>query len=383
MSAEINKLNDILNNTFAGEKIREESALLNIATDAIYLRDLENRILFWNQGAENLYGFSAAEIIGENNNNFLYKDTSRLKIATKTTVESGFWQSELTKVRKDGKEVIVASRWTLICDTTRQPKSIVIVDSDITDKKQLEQQFYKTQRLEILGTFVSSITHDLNNVLTPILAISQLLLLKLKNFDGYSQELLKTQELNAKHAAELVKKIPAFVRGTENQNVVIQLKQLLIEIENFVRKAYPKSIDIETNIADDLATIIADATQLRQIFINLVVNARDAMPNGGKLTIAASNVSVNEDFAKMNMGAKPGDYILITITDTGVGISSGNIKRIFEPFFTTKDVGTGLGLSTTFSIVINHNGFINVFSELGKGSRFQVYLPASNNAVNQ
>ncbi len=380
----VGMLYDITDQKLASEKIHEQAALLNIATDAICVRDLENRILFWNQGAENLYGFSAAEVLGKNANELFYRDTSVLEVAIKTTIESGSWHGELTQVRKDRTEVIVASSWTLMRGAG-QPKSILIVNSDITEKKQLEAQFYRAQRLESLGTLASGIAHDLNNILTPILAISQLLPLKLTNLDAASIELLKIQESNAKRASELVKQILSFARGTESKRTIIQIKHLLLEIYRIARGTFPKSIEIETQIPDNLATVVADATQIHQILMNLIVNARDAMSNGGKLSIIANNFYADDNYAKMNIEAKVGNYILITIADTGVGICSENIDKIFEPFFTTKDVGkgTGLGLSTTIGIIKNHGGFINVFSELGLGSQFKVYLPASNSTIYQ
>ncbi|MBF2063166.1 MAG: PAS domain S-box protein [Calothrix sp. C42_A2020_038] len=383
--AVVSSFSDITRRKEAEEKVREQAALLNIATDAICVRDLDNRILFWNQGAENLYGLSTTEILGKNINNFLYKDTSLLEAATKATVDSGAWQGELRILRKDGKEVIVASRWTLMRSTTGQPKSILIVNTDITEKKLLEQQFYRAQRLESLGTLASGIAHDLNNILTPILAVSQLLPLKLANIDERSQELLKMQEASAKRAVMLVKQILSFARGSDSKKTTIQPKHLILEIDKIARGTFPKSIQIETLICDDLATIFADASQLHQILINLIVNARDAMPNGGKLTITGDNFYVDESYAKMHIEAKVGSYIVLTIADTGVGIAQQHLEKIFEPFFTTKELGngTGLGLSTTIGIIKNHGGFINVSSELGKGSRFQVYLPTSQEKINQ
>ncbi|BAZ40767.1 multi-sensor hybrid histidine kinase [Calothrix sp. NIES-4101] len=374
---------DITKSKQAEAKIYEQAALLNIATDAICVRDLENSVLFWNQGAENLYGFSADEILGKNANELLHKDSNLLEMAIQTTIASGYWQGEFTNLRKDGKEVIVASSWTLMRDETGNPKSILTVNTNITEKKQLEQQFYRAQRLESLGTLAGGIAHDLNNILTPILAVSQLLPLKLTNLDDRMIELLKMQETNAKRAADLVKQILSFARGAEGKRIAIQIKYLLTEIESIARGTFPKSIAIETQLPDDLGIVIADATQLHQIFMNLVVNARDAILNEGKITIAAENFYVDDYYAKMNIEAKVGDYILVTITDTGVGIAPEIIDRIFEPFFTTKDVGkgTGLGLSTTIGIVKNHGGFVNVSSQLGKGSRFQVYLPASNSCI--
>jgi PAS domain S-box-containing protein len=378
-------LYDITHQKLAEKKIHEQAALLNIITDTICVRDLEQRIIFWNHGAENLYGFSADEAVSKNAKELLYKDTSQVDVAIKTVVESGFWQGELTIVGKDGREVIVSSRWTLMRDEAGQPKSILTVNTDITEKKQLEAQFYRAQRLESLGTLASGIAHDLNNILTPILTVSQLLPLKLKNIDERCAELLKMQEASAKRGADLVKQILSFARGAEGKRTCIQIQHLLLDIQRIARGTFPKSIAVEHYIPDNLATVIADATQIHQVLMNLIVNARDAMPNGGTLSISAENFYIDENYAQMDIEAKVGFYVVITIADTGVGITPEIIERIFDPFFTTKDAnkGTGLGLSTVIGIIKNHRGFVNVSSEVGKGSQFQVYLPAKDSETCQ
>lgn len=376
---------DITERKLAESKIHEQAALLNITTDAICVRDLEHRILYWNQGAENLYGFLETEVMGKNANKILYKDGSHLQAVLKTVIESGSWQGELTQVKKDGTNVVVASRWTLMRDEAGQAKSFLTVNTDITEKKQLEAQFYRAQRLESLGTLASGIAHDLNNILTPILAVAQLLPLKLKNLDENSLQMLKMQETNVKRAASLVQQILSFARGAEGKRTYVQLENLLSDIERVAKGTFPKYIAIEKNTPDNLPTVVADSTQIHQVLMNLVVNARDAMLNGGTLSISAETMYIDENYAKMNLEAKVGDYVVVTITDTGVGMTPEIIDRIFDPFFTTKDLGqgTGLGLSTAMGIIKNHGGFVNVFSEVGKGSKFQVFLPVSNGAVPQ
>ena len=364
----------------AEQKIREQAALLDVATDAIFVRDLDNTILFWNKGAERLYGWQAAEAQGKNSGDLLCKkDSTTQQVAWKTTIESGSWQGELNKVTKDGKEILVESHWTLVRDDAGNPKSILIVDTDITDKKQLEAKFLRAQRLESLGTIASGIAHDLNNILTPILAVAQLMPLKLPNLDEQSQRMLLMLETNAKRGAELVKQILSFARGSEGKRTGVQLKHLLLDIEQIAKRTFPKTIEIEMDIAEDLWMVYADATQLHQVLMNLVVNARDAMLYGGNLQIYAANVTIDESYAKMNLDAKVGAYTAIAVADTGVGIGSEIIDRIFDPFFTTKEVGkgTGLGLSTVLGIVKSHGGFVEVSSQVGSGSQFKVYLPAS------
>lgn len=362
----------------AEQKIREQAALLDVATDAIFVRDLEGKILYWNKGAEDLYGWQVSETLGKNAFQLLFKQISpQLEESLTNIIEQGSWQGELQKVTKSGKDVIVESRWTLVGDEAGQPKSILIVDTDITEKKQLEQQFLRAQRLESLGTLAGGIAHDLNNMLTPILLSAQLL--KQRLADAQSQKLFDLIENNAKRGADLVKQVLSFARGVEGKRVPLQLEHLLLEIEQIINRTFSKSIALHTNIpTNKLWTVSGDATQLHQVLMNLCVNARDAMPDGGTLDLSAENILIDENYARMNLNAQVGPYVVITISDTGVGIPEAQLERIFEPFFTTKEVskGTGLGLSTVLGIVKSHGGFVNVTSEVRLGSQFKVYLPA-------
>lgn len=357
------------------EKIREQAALLDIATDAILVRDLNHKILFWNKSAERLYGWKAQEALGQNAQVFLYREIPlQLQEAINQVHTTGEWYGELNKVRKDGKDIIVESRWTLVRDESGNPKSILTVDTDITEKKQLQTQFLRAQRLESLGTLASGIAHDLNNILSPILLSAQILKMKLGN--EQHNQLLETLELNAQRGADLVKQVLSFARGVEGQRTVLQMKHLIIEIQQFAKQTFPKSIQFICKTASNLWTVYGDATQLYQMLMNLVINSRDAMPKGGILDISADNFFIDENYAKMNLEATVGPHIVISIRDTGTGMSPEILDRIFEPFFTTKAVGqgTGLGLSTVLGIVKSHGGFINVSSSVGKGTEFQVFF---------
>ncbi|MFW9257471.1 response regulator [Nostoc sp. CALU 546] len=363
----------------AEEKIREQAALLDVTTDAICVRDLNNQIIFWNQGAETLYGWKATEAWGKNASELLYDEPSpEIEAALLQAITKGKWQGELTKLTKMGKEILVASRWSLVCDEQGKPKSILTVDTDITEKKHLEAQLFRAQRLESIGTLASGIAHDLNNILTPILAGAQLLPLKFPDADERTRHLLEILEINARRGADLVKQVLSFARGVEGKRITLQLKHIIVEVGKILKETFPKSIEISTDIPQDLWMVSGDSTQLHQVLMNLCVNARDAMANGGTLSISAENLLIDENYARMNLEAKEGPYIVITVSDTGVGIPREILDRIFEPFFTTKDVGqgTGLGLSTVLGIIKSHGGFVNVYSEPGSGTSFKVYLPA-------
>lgn len=370
----------------AEQQIREQAALLDIATDAIFVRDLENKIRFWNQGAERLYGWTDQEAIGKSATELLCPEAvAQIKELMQILFERGSWQGELHQVTKSGKQIIVESRWTLVRDRlkgqslrhrTDQPKSILIVNTDITQKKQLEAQFLRAQRMESIGTLASGIAHDLNNLLAPIMMTAQLL--ESQIHDERSKRLLPILVTNAKRGANLVRQVLSFSRGLEGDRTVVQVKHLILEIVHIAKETFPKFIEIYTDLPQYLWTVSGDATQLHQVLMNFCVNARDAMPDGGTLTISAEDLFIDENYALMNLEAKVGSYIVITIADTGTGISPEVVDRIFEPFFTTKELGkgTGLGLSTALGIIKSHGGFVDVHSQVGKGTQFKLYFPA-------
>ncbi len=366
----------------AEQKIIEQAALLNVATDAIIVRGLDNQLLFWNQGAERLYGWTQAEALERNANELLYQEPlKRLREIKQTVLTEGEWQGELNQVNKGGKNIVVESRWTLVRNKTGNPQSYLVVNTDITEQKQLESQFLRTQRLESLGTLASGIAHDLNNILAPILGFAQLLPIKLSNVDQQTQEYFRIIKNNAQRGTALVKQILTFARGLEGEMGSIQIRHLIMEIKKIIEETFPKSIELEINTPRNLLPINGDINQIHQVLMNLVVNARDAMPNGGKLIIEAENYLVDEDYARLYLDATVGSYVLISVTDNGLGIPPEIIDRIFEPFFTTKEVGrgTGLGLSTLIGIVKSHGGFVDVISNTrgeATGTQVKVFLPA-------
>jgi PAS domain S-box-containing protein len=357
-------------------KITEQAALLGHARDAITVRGLDDQVIYWNRSAERIYGWSAAEAVGRNIVELCYgDDRSQFEKAKEGLYEKGEWSGELHHRTKEGRERVVDSRWTLVRDENGHPQSIFVINTDITEKKRLERQYLHAQRLESIGTLASGIAHDLNNVLSPILMAIQLLQLRLADED--SHRLLSVLQANAERGAEMVKQVLSFARGVQGERIALQLKHLVREVVKTLRSTFPKSIEIGISLAEDLRMVSGDATQLHQVLMNLCVNARDAMPYGGRLTIEAEDIHIDRTFASMNIEAKPGRQVVITVSDTGAGIPPEIIDKIFEPFFTTKETGkgTGLGLSTVIGIVKNHGGFINVYSEVGKGTQFKVYLP--------
>jgi len=366
----------------AEERIREQAALLDKAQDAVLVTDLENRITYWNHSAEVLYERPAAEVMGQVANDVLYNEGSiQLKQAIKEFAVEGEWSGELRQRTRSGHEVVVQSRWSTIRDESGTARSILMMNTDNTEKKRLESTFLRAQRMESIGTLAGGIAHDLNNVLAPILMAVQLLRGRVAS--PRDQRLLDLLENNAQRGAGMIKQVLCFARGVEGERVVLQVRHLANEMQKIVVDTFPCSIQISTKLPKDLWTVMGDATQLHQVLMNLCLNARDAMPGGGQLRIEAENLVLDEHYSRLHPEARPGPYVAVTVKDTGSGIAQNLIDKIFEPFFTTKEIGkgTGLGLSTVLSIVKSHGGFINVYSEVGRGTEFKVHFPASESGT--
>lgn len=367
----------------AGEaQIREQARLLDLAQDAIMVRDMKDRIEFWNLGAEKLYGWTAAEVRGKAGSALLCKGDLVNAAATRAAVlENGQWTGECKHLCKDGGHVTVRSRWTLVRDEAGVPKSVLIINTDITEQKSIEEQFLRAQRLESIGTLASGVAHDLNNILAPILMGAAVL--RRTEMPEADEMILSTIETCAQRGADIVKQVLTFARGAEGARLLLQPAHLIADMAKIAEGTFPKSITVRTDYLQSLWPIEGDPTQLHQILLNLSVNARDAMPAGGALTISAVNFPVDEHYASMTPGAKAGPHVRFEVKDTGMGIPRQIIDQIFDPFFTTKEVGrgTGLGLSTVIGIVKSHEGFVSVKSEIGRGTIFKVYLPARVDAV--
>ncbi|MEM1368135.1 MAG: response regulator [Cyanobacteria bacterium P01_H01_bin.15] len=283
----------------------------------------------------------------------------------------------------DGEIRWIALKGKLFADEAGKPSRFLGIHLDITEKKNLETQFLRAQRLESLGVLASGIAHDLNNVLTPILGATQLMRLKMDATPD-NDRMLDILESSARRGADLIKQILSFARGTEGKKLTLQLNHLALESRRLVGQTVGNNIEILADLGSDLWTVTGDATQLHQVAMNLCVNARDAMPEGGRLTIQTFNIAASEEFAATHLEARTNSsYVAVRVSDTGIGIAPENLDKIFDPFFTTKPLGkgTGLGLSAVVGIVRSHGGFLEVTSQVGQGSEFTVYLPAKPSAI--
>ncbi|MCX6902030.1 MAG: PAS domain S-box protein [Verrucomicrobia bacterium] len=364
-------------------KIREQAALLDQTNDAILVRTLDGLITFWNKGAEHLLGWTSQEMLGRN-----VKETQFAVVAPEKRAEierqllvQGYWAGEIDYLTKTGHTLIGMARTTLLRDAAGAPQSFLSLITDLTEQKKLEAQFLRAQRLEAVGTLAGGVAHDLNNILAPILMGAPML--RELPMPAEMASTLDAIESSAQRGTAIVRQLLTFSRGQTGQRIPLHLKHLLRDLHHIIRETFPKNITFTTSEAPDLWPLVADPTQLHQILLNLCLNARDAMPDGGTLVLTAANFQADDQFAAMTTDARPGPYMHLQVSDTGAGIPPEHLEKIFDPFFTTKEVGkgTGLGLATVQRVVSGHGGLVRVHSQMGKGTTFHIYLPAAPEAI--
>lgn len=367
---------DVSHRQAAENLLLERAALLEQAHDAVIVKSLDDHVLRWSAGAARIYGWTAEEAIGRRASELLRVESEPYGQAAHSTSDIGRWTGELRKRHKRGSELVIESRWTLVRDARGQPSSILSIDSDVTEQRRLQGQMLRAQRLESIGALAGGIAHDLNNVLAPItLGIG---LLQLRSPDAEARATLETMERSAARGADLVRQVLSFARGSESVRAPVAPIALLREVQRIAEETFPKTIVLELREGRAPGAIVGNATQLYQVLLNLAVNARDAMPSGGRLTLGLETAYLDVGYVAMRPEARLGPHAVFTVADTGVGIPPELFEKIFEPFFTTKEQGqgTGLGLATAQSIAKAHGGFIDVRSEPGNGTEFRVYLPA-------
>jgi two-component system cell cycle sensor histidine kinase/response regulator CckA len=360
-------------------RLIELAGIIERSTEAIVVTDMEGRITLWNDGAARLYGLHTADALGRRSEE-IFPDTElvHVRAAREATLEGGDWQRELSIDTRDGRKIIVDLRMSLVRDDAGRPVARLSIATDITEKKQREEQLLRTQRLECLGLLAAGIAHDLNNVLAPVLMSAPLLRVRATAFEDL--QVLDHIERSAERGTALVRQILGFVQGVSGGRRLTQVKHLLNDVVHFIHASFPRSIIVDERVGANLWPIQADPTQVHQILLNLAVNARDAMlPGGGTLLLSAKNLVLVESEARKIDGAKSGDFLVVGVGDTGTGMTPEVLARIWEPFFTTKGagMGTGLGLSTVRGIAEAHGGFVTVDTRVGRGTTFRVFLPAA------
>ncbi len=370
---------DVTERQLAERRLREQATLLEKAQDAILIRNLDGRVAFWNHGAERLYGWSSAEAVGKEAERLLIRgNPPQLEEAISAVFSRGEWSGELGQVDRRGREVWVNSSWTLVRDEVGRPSSILIINTNISQRKELEAQLLHAKRLESIGRLAGGVAHDFNNLLTVITGYCDILLATAQlpeQSAGYVREIKKAGD----RAAGLTRQLLAFSRKQILAPRLLDLNTLVRDAEKLLRRLIGEDVELTTDLTAGLWPVRADPSQLEQVIINLVVNARDAMPNGGRLRLETSNVEVNAEYSQKHLDLRPGHYVRLAVVDTGVGMDAATKAQIFEPFFTTKEVGkgTGLGLATVYGVVKQSGGHVEVDSEPGRGTTFQIYLPAT------
>ncbi len=354
-------------------------ALTENSADRTIILDAGGLVTYVSNSSTRIFGYSPGEITGLPAMEFVHPDdlTGAINSFEKLVREpGGFAQFRYRARHKDGRYLWVDCRAFNALDNL-SVEGVVLNERDITEIKAMEEQFLRAQRLESVGTLASGIAHDLNNILAPILMSAPMLRMDLD--EAMRENLVSTIEGSARRGAEIVRQILTFTRGIAGERLLLQPTHLLKEVCHIAQETFPKNVTIMPQHGLQTWPVYGDPTQLHQLLMNMALNARDAMPNGGTLILGAENVHVDEQFAAtLRNGIQPGNYVACTVTDSGTGIPAPIHERIFDPFFTTKEVGkgTGLGLSTVIGIVRSHNGALSLESEVGKGAKFTIYLPA-------
>lgn len=369
--------------------LRDQQHLIQSIADAtpniIYLYDLrQQRFLYLNRRISDILGYDPEEVLQLPSGEFIDLIHPDDIVVWRQSLERLLAAPPGEKVDVELRVRHKGGHWCWLCiselifnqDQSGTPISLLGTAQDITEKKRLETQFLRAQRLESLGTLAGGIAHDLNNVLAPVLMAIQLL--QMNNPDQNSQRWLSIMHGNVERGADMIRQVLLFARGSQGERMPLLLGPLVKEIVKVLRETFPKSIQIVSSVNGDTWQVLGDATQLHQVLINLALNARDAMAFGGTLTVGVENRILDEEGVREHLGARVGRYVVITVSDNGEGIAPENIGRVFEPFFTTKEQGkgTGLGLSTVQGIIQGHEGFIDLQSEPGEGTVFRIFLPA-------
>ncbi|MCS6806583.1 MAG: PAS domain S-box protein [Acidobacteriota bacterium] len=368
---------------------QQYQTLVEASSDIIFSLDLDGRITYINPAIQHTGGYAPEEVIGKPFLDFIHPDDR----ATVTQLfaqrlQGDIQMAEFRAIAKNGEVRLLQSSGRALIEGSRIV-SLTGVIRDVTEQKQaeeenrrLQQQLLHAQKMESIGTLAGGIAHDFNNLLQGILGYTSLVLQQVEP-GSESHRYLRTILDSAERAANLTRQMLTFSRRREPKIEPIAINRLVEESIWMLRHMIPTTIDIQTRLAPDLWTVEADATQIQQVLMNLCVNARDAMPGGGILRLETANHVISQPQSQYQGSITPGRYVLITVSDTGIGMTPEVRERIFEPFFTTKGVGegTGLGLAVVYGIVCSHNGWINVQSQPGHGAVFQIYLPASEKEV--
>ncbi len=369
-------MTDLTDQRAAEERLRQQAALLDESHDSIIVRDLDERIKYWNRGAERMFGWTAEEAIGRRLSELKLVNASGAGAARAALMSTGRFTTTFQQRRKDGSPVSVEGRWTLVRDAQGQPTAVFGVGTDVTARLELEAQLQQAQRLEAVGQLTGGVAHDFNNLLTVILGNADLLAEQLTD-QPLLLPLAEMTRTAAERGAQLTQRLLAFARRQALQPQAVDTHQLLAGMDALLRRTLPEDIEFELVRGAGLWPALVDPVQLESATLNLVLNARDAMPSGGKITLETANASIDQDYAERHADVQPGQYVLLSVSDTGNGMTPEHLARAFEPFFTTKGVGkgSGLGLSMVYGFIKQSHGHVKLYSEPDQGTTVRLYLP--------
>lgn len=374
-------ISDISDRKAAEVRLAQQAALLDLARDAIIVHDMQQRVEFWNEGAERTYGWSKSEAIGKSLTELLCGDGETLAAPVAATRDAGEWTGEISLRRKDGRRITVEGSWTLVRNESGEPTSILAIETDVTKRIALEEQLRQSQRMEAVGQLTGGIAHDFNNLLTVILGNSELLVEQLP--EGHRLRPLAEMSLSAAtRGAELTQRLLAFARRQPLDPKAVDIGAMLTGMDSLLRRTIAADIVLEIIPDERAGGALVDPSQLEAAVLNLCLNARDAMPDGGRLTVEARSVVLDEQYSEGHLEAAAGEYVMIAVSDNGTGIAPELLSQVFEPFFTTKEVGkgTGLGLSMVYGFARQSGGHVSIYSELGQGTSVKIYLPKAQSS---
>jgi two-component system cell cycle sensor histidine kinase/response regulator CckA len=370
----------------SAERLSQLASIIEFSSDAIVIFTLDGTIVSWNHGAETLYGYNAGEVLGRARSILLPQGQPDDLPEMVSTLKRGEQTAryETVQRRKEGRLIEVSMAMSPVKDAGEQIIGVAAITRDISERKLLEKQLRQSQKMEALGQLSGGITHDFNNLLTVITGYCELLELELPP-NGASRKNCEQIKKAGERAASLTRQLLAFSRQQVLEPRILNLNSVILDVEKMLSRVIGEDIELATLLDPNLGFIKADKGQIEQVLMNLVVNARDAMPSGGRLTISTANATVDEVFARYHPPQQPGEYVRLSVRDTGIGMNAETQARIFEPFFTTKDVGrgTGLGLSTVYGVIRQSEGYVWVQSEVGQGTNFEIYLPLLQDNISE
>ncbi|MDE2082350.1 MAG: PAS domain S-box protein [Burkholderiales bacterium] len=360
-------------------RLREQAALLDEARDAIVVRSLDDRITYWSRGAERVFGWTAAEAHGAVAWELLGESPAQVEAERAEVLARGEAMALMRRQRKDGSTLVADCRCTLLRDAQGRPAAVLTINTDVTQRLALEAQLQQAQRLEAVGQLTGGVAHDFNNLLTVILGNADLLAEQLAGQPAL-QALAEMARTAAERGAELTQRLLAFARRQALQPQAVDTHQRLAGMDALLRRTLPENIELELVRGAGLWPAMVDPVQLESALLNLVLNARDAMPQGGKITLETANAWIDQDYAERHADVLPGQYVLLSVSDTGAGMTPAQLARAFEPFYTTKGVGqgSGLGLSMVYGFVKQSRGHVKLYSEIGHGTTARLYLPRAD-----